>query len=162
MQRYSIPDEPRPGGLRQLVVEPSWPMLAVMLAGCWLAWPWFVLNAFAMGSPTARREAALCLLGFAGNLVLGGLLLWAANVGLVRDPMVLELLFVGLTVWRLGISYAVMKLQSRTFHIYEHYEGVVRTGRWVLLAGMWARGAVLGLVDGLLWPIVVGGGLALL
>ena len=44
MLRYQIPDEPRPGPLRQLVVAPTWPLLATMLAGCWLAWPWFCFN----------------------------------------------------------------------------------------------------------------------
>lgn len=159
MPRYSIPDEPRPGALRQLVVEPMWPMLAAMLAGCWLAWPWFCLNAVAMGSPTARREALLCAMGLCGNVALGATILWAGRVGLVRDPLVLELLLLSVSGWRLGVTYVVHTLQARTFHVYEHFGGVVRSGRVVLVVGVLLRGLVLGLFDGLLWPIVVGGGL---
>jgi hypothetical protein len=159
MERYSIPDEPRPGVLQKLVVEPMWPLLAAMMAGCWLAWPWLCFNAYAMGSPTARREVALCALGLVGNVVLGSALLWAGSVGLVRDPLVFELLLLAVTGWRLGISYVVVELQSRTFHIYAHYDGPVRSGRVALLLGILARSFVLGLVDGMLWPIVVGGGI---
>lgn len=159
MQRYQIPDEPRPGPLRQLVVAPSWPLVAAMLAGGWLAWPWFCFNGAAMGSPTARREAVLCALGLVGSVVLGSVILWAGRVGVVRDPLVLELLLLAITGWRIGVMYVVVVLQSRTFHVYEHYGGVVRSGRAVLVLGVLARGFVLGLVDGQLWPIVVGGGL---
>jgi len=43
---YRIADEPRPGALSQLAVNPLWPLLAVMLGGTWIAWPWFALNTF--------------------------------------------------------------------------------------------------------------------
>jgi hypothetical protein len=98
-------------------------------------------------------------MGLVGNVVLGVAILWAGRVGLVRDPLVFELLLLSITGWRMGITYVAVMLQSRTFHVYEHYDGVVRSGRAVLVLGVLVRGFVLGLVDGMLWPIVVGGGL---
>jgi hypothetical protein len=159
MPSYQVPDEPSPGVLQKLVVDPTWPLLATMLAGCWLAWPWLCWNGVAVGSPTARREAAVCGLGLVGSVVLGAGVLWAGRVGLVRDPLVFELLLLAITGWRMGITYVAVMLQSRTFRVYEHYGGVVRSGRAVLVLGVLLRGFVLGLVDGVLWPIVVGGGL---
>ena len=159
MTQYRIPDEPLPSRWQHLAVQPFWPLLSVMLAGCWMAWPWLMVNAKAMGSPTARAEIRLCLLGFLGSAVYGFVLLWVVGSGLVQDKLVVELLLVALVVWRLGVTYWVVNLQSRTFHLYEHYGGTVRSGLYVVLGGMLGRSWVLGLFDGLLWPIVVGGGL---
>ena len=53
---YAIADEPEASRLAHLTVRPSMPLLALMLGGAWIAWPWFALNAYAMGSPTRRRE----------------------------------------------------------------------------------------------------------
>ena len=48
---YQIADQPIDSSLRDHVVRPGAPLLAVMLCGTWLAWPWFAFNAIAMGSP---------------------------------------------------------------------------------------------------------------
>ena len=61
---YVIADDPRPGKLAHLSVSPMWPFFAVMFAGAWLAWPWYVLNSFAIGSPNQKREIALVVTGF--------------------------------------------------------------------------------------------------
>ncbi|HXV78085.1 MAG TPA: hypothetical protein VD788_17375 [Candidatus Polarisedimenticolaceae bacterium] len=131
---YRIPDEPRPSTLSRFAVQPFWPLLAVMFGGSWLSWPWFVFNGFAIGSPTRKKELALAAAGFAGNVVL------ALGVGIVvvRDLLpgtvgpYLALLGV---VWRLGVSYLLFNLQSRTFGLYVYYGGVVQNGTIFLVAG---------------------------
>ena len=62
---YRIIDEPAPTALERTIVNPTWPLFASMFAGSWLAFPWFVLNAFALGG--RRRFAA-----------------WTASAGLSR------------------------------------------------------------------------------
>ena len=56
---YTLADEPQPSGLQHLVVNPLWPLFGFMFGGAWLAFPWYVFNGFAMGSPTRKREAAV-------------------------------------------------------------------------------------------------------
>src|SRR5690606_15917739 len=46
---YRIEDEPGSSALERAIVDPRWPLLASMFAGGWLAFPWFVVNAFALG-----------------------------------------------------------------------------------------------------------------
>ena len=41
---YRIADEPRPGAMEHLAVDPLWPFLAIMFGGAWLSWPWFVFK----------------------------------------------------------------------------------------------------------------------
>lgn len=159
MSRYRIPDEPLPSTWQHLAVRPFWPLLSVMLAGAWMAWPWLAINAKAIGSPTARTEIRLCLLGFLGSTVLGLAILGALGAGLIHSKPVLSLLMLLVVVWRLGITYWVMILQSRTFHLYEHFGGTVRSGLYVLLAGIFVQGYVLKAVDATLWLIVMGGGI---
>ena len=60
---YQIADEPIETSLRAYVVRPSAPLMAIMLGGAWLSWPWFAFNAIAMGSPTRRKEIGLCAAG---------------------------------------------------------------------------------------------------
>src|SRR5688500_16070714 len=78
MNSYRVVDEPHPSGLSQWAVRPLWPLFAQMLAGAWLSWPWFVLNAFALGSATRKREAMY--IGAAG---LGSVLISILVIGLV-------------------------------------------------------------------------------
>jgi len=131
---YQIMDEPQPGGLSRVAVQPFWPLLAVMFGGAWLSWPWFVLNAIAIGSPTRRRETIIAICGFAGNFVLSigiGTLLYNGTLPQGVGPY----LGLGLIVWKLGISYWLFVLQSHTFGIYEYYGGTVQNGLIVVVAG---------------------------
>ena len=80
---YRIADEPTPGRLAGLVVNPFWPLLGAMLGGFWLALPWFALNAAALGSATRRREWAYLAGGMAVSAALGGALLYAAGAELL-------------------------------------------------------------------------------
>src|SRR5688500_9955283 len=74
---YHLLDEPSPGRLANLVVNPFWPVLALMLTGGIIGWPWLVLNSLAIGSATKTREIALVIT----SIVLVVLLLVGIAVG---------------------------------------------------------------------------------
>jgi hypothetical protein len=60
--------------------------------------------------------------------------------------------------FKLTITYYISTVQDRTFHVYEYYGGPVRGAGWVLSAGYWVRGLVIGVSDDPLWIIIVAGG----
>ncbi len=130
---YHIEDEPRPGALQHLAVQPFWPLFAIMFAGSWLALPWFAFNGFAVGSPTRFKEAALAIAGLVGNaaLVLGLFLLH--GTGVVSDTL-LPYCFVMITVWKLGVCYVLHVWQSRSIALYEYFGGVLANGALVIVA----------------------------
>jgi len=138
-------DEPQASGLSQVAVQPFWPLLAIMFGGAWLSWPWFVLNAHAIGSPTRRKEMILAACGFAGSLVIG-LGIGALLIGEVLPRGAAPYLILVPVVWKIGVSYWLYALQSRTFGLYEYFGGSVQNGLIVILAGYFARRAVLGSV----------------
>jgi hypothetical protein len=154
---YRILDEPRASGLAQLVVNPLWPLLSLMLAGSWLALPWFALNAFALGSATRVRETLLVLswapLLFALLYGLGALRLYA---GVPQAAM--PYLVILITVAKLALGYVLMTLQQRSFALYEYFGGRVRNGAIVVMAGtMLGRDAVLGrLGEPSFWTLLAG------
>ncbi len=129
---YRIQDEPHPGSLSHLAVNPVWPLFGVMFGGAGLSWSWFVLNGLALGSPTRRQELGWAIGGLAGGLalILG---IFAAHESLGRLGVRYSL--VALTVWKLAVSYWLYTLQSRSFHLYEHFGGRVRNGALVVVAG---------------------------
>lgn len=155
---YRILDEPRPGALEQLAVRPMWPLLAMMLAGGWLAWPWFVVNSFAVGSPTRSRELGIVALSIGGTAALAILLLWLDRAGVIDSSLQVRIAVLVILGWKLGTAYAIDLLQDRTFDVYEHYGGVLRNGLYVLLAGFFLRPYVADLFDSLLWKIIISGG----
>ncbi len=126
---YRIADEPMPGRLAGWVVNPLWPLLAAMLAGFWLALPWFALNGVAMGSATRRRELAWIVGGAILSAATGAALWWA--------PIPLRAFrygLVALVAWRLAVAYAVYQLQQSTFELHQHFGGAVRSGAMVVVA----------------------------
>jgi hypothetical protein len=145
---YRILDEPRPGALANAAVSPVWPLLAVMFGGAWLSWPWFAFNAYAIGSPTRRRELAIAAGGFVGTagLVLALLLLadsgWVEGVGISYALVVL-------VVWKLLISYWLYVLQGRTFALFEHFAGSAKNGLPVVFLGYFLGRRLLSGLDGL-------------
>jgi hypothetical protein len=156
---YQIADEPIETSLRAYVVQPSAPLLAIMVAGAWLSWPWFAFNAIAMGSPTRRREVALCAAAFAGTALLAVILLALIDAGVIGDGAPLRLAVLALVTFKLGMTYYLSTVQARTFHVYEYYGGAVRNAAPILTAGYMLRGLVLGMFDDPLWIIIVAGGL---
>jgi hypothetical protein len=133
---YRIADEPKPSGLAHLAVNPFWPFLGVMFGGVWLSWPWFVLNGFAIGSPTRRKEIAIAAGGLAlcAVLLLGVAALTARGyIPQTRIPYVILLL----TAVKLGVTYWLHIVQSSTFEVYEYYGGIARQGILPVLAGFY-------------------------
>ena len=127
---YHIPDEPRPGGLAHVTVNPFWPMLCVMFVGAGMSWTWFVLNGIAMGSPTRKREMGIAIGGLVGNLVLLlGVLGTFDRLGFDGE-LTLPYLLLVVVVWKLAISYVLYMLQAGSFGIYEYYGGTVQNG-WI-------------------------------
>lgn len=153
---YQIADEPQASSLSEYVVRPSAPLLAMMMCGAWLAWPWFVFNAIALGSPTKRREIGLCVVAVAGTGVLAAVVIALWKAGLLRGaPLELALLIIA--TWKLTLAYYVCALQSRTFHVFEYYGGTVRQSRAIIGLGMSVRRLVVGLSSNPVWIIIVSG-----
>ena len=155
---YQIADEPIDTQLGSYVVHPSAPLLAIMLAGAWLSWPWFAFTAIAMGSPTRRREIALCAAAFAGTGALAAIAIALIQRGVIPDGAPIRLTVLAIVTFKLGMTYYISIVQDRTFHVYEYYGGTVRDARRVLAAGWLLRGLVVGLSDHPLWIIIVAGG----
>lgn len=135
---YELPDEPRPGTLQRVAVRPLWPLLALMVAGPWLSWPWFVLNGHAVGSPTRWRETALALVGVLGSAVLFGAIWLAARADLYGGALGVHLSLLVLLLWKLGISYWLVVLQSPAVQLFEYYRGTLRNPMILLVAGFFA------------------------
>jgi hypothetical protein len=153
---YQIPDDPRPSRLSSLAVHPQWPLLSVMLAGAWLAWPWLVWNAFALGSATRWREVGFLAGGAAGSL-LGALgLLWLVDAGWLTDAIAIRLGILAIVVYKVAMVYAAVGMQTRSHATYESSGGRVRSGIVVLGVGIVSRSFVLGAFDSLVWKIVAG------
>jgi hypothetical protein len=156
---YLIADEPVDSTLRDYVVRPHMPLLASAVCGAWLAWPWFAFNAFAMGSPTRRKELALAGAAFAGTTVLALAVLGLFRLGVIPNGAPLRLALLAITAFKLAFSYYLSMVQDRTFHVYEYYGGPVRDPRRLISVGWLVSGFVVGLSDHPLWVIIVSGGL---
>lgn len=154
---YAIADEPIETQQRHLVVNPSAPLLAEMVCGTWLSLPWFAWNAIAMGSPTRRKELALCVLTLAVTIVLGAAVLALREGGVIESRTVLRFALLGIVTWKLAMTRAIYTLQARTFHVYEYYGGPVRPASYVITTGFILRDFVLGLSGDPLWGIIVSG-----
>lgn len=152
---YQIADEPQGTPLTAWVCRPNVPLLAMMLCGAWMAWPWFILNAFALGSPTKKRELTLVLVGIAGTAVMAWLTIMAAE----RDISLTALRFMLLAIatWKLSIANWISTLQARTFHVYEYYGGTTRNPRQIIGAGYSIRRLLLTSFENPLWIIILAG-----
>lgn len=152
---YAILDEPQPGTLQQWTVNPLWPFFALMFAGDWLALPWFAFNAAAMGSATRRREWTLLALALPVKVVLFlGLGMLHQQSGMPEGAI--RYLVVSVTVLKLGVGYWLFHLQSRSFALYQYFEGPVRNGVLLVVGGALMHQRVLGLFGGgWLWQMIV-------
>lgn len=131
-ESYRIIDEPTPGTLSKLSVNPVWPLLSFMLVGSWLAIPWFIFNGVAVGSPTIRREIAWCVAGLVVSAVFAVVLLIYYDFNNDATGQLKYLLLV-LIVWKLAVMYVLYSLQSHTIELYEYYGGVTKNGVFLLI-----------------------------
>jgi hypothetical protein len=134
---YRIADEPSPGRLARFAVSPIWPMLATMLAGSWLGTPWFVFNAFALGSATRRRELAWAV----GTLLLSAAMLQGFFLAAEHELLPMAVLRYGsvlVTAVRLTGAYFTYGLQDASFELHRYFGGPVVNGAPLLIVGMLA------------------------
>lgn len=153
---YRIADEPVPvTTFKDLAVAPNALMIAAMVCGAWLAWPWLAFNALALGSPTRRREIAWCGIGLAGTIVLAVLVFALVHAGVIESRVALEVALLAVTGWKLGVAYVVVAMQQRAFQVYSSLGGTAKNARPVISAGWFVRGIVADAVDHPLWPIII-------
>ena len=112
MRGYQIVDEPVPTRLGHLMTSPFWILLATMLGGTWLGWPWFVLNSLAIGSMHRRREIAAVVLGLVGSMALGAALFVAAERAYL-DATSAPYTVTVLVVWKMLIAYLLLACKHR-------------------------------------------------
>jgi len=128
---YQIHDEPERSGLNHLAVRPVWPLFGVMFAGSWLAFPWFAFNGFALGCPQRIRTLVAAVIGFVGSFLITSLIFFLAAMYDWDKYMIRYALSV-LLLWKLGLAYYLLTLQSRTFQLYEYFDGKTRNGIFVV------------------------------
>ena len=131
---YALPDEPRPSGLARFSVNPVWPLFAMMFAGAWLALPWFAFNAWAFGSASRVRETGIAVGGLVA-LPLSLFGMFVAIGGLDLPPWSFSYLFMLITVEKLAFAYGLYVVQSRSFAIYDYYEGPHVNGLPIVILG---------------------------
>ena len=149
---YAIVDEPRPGRLARLAVRPYWPLLAAMVAGGWLAWPWFGFNARALGAPARGRTYAWIAAFVVGTLGFVAALDLAATRGWISTP-VLSWAVLPVTLFRLTVAYVLFEQQEATSELFVHFGGRVRNGAILTVLGtflgnIWVRPWAAGLGQG--------------
>jgi hypothetical protein len=132
--RYHIPDEPRASALSHLVVDPLWPLLAQMLAGSWLALPWFALNGIALGSPTRSRDWLLIVCSLAGSALLILFLSQQVNAGSLSDAWA-RIAFLTVIVLKIAVAYLLYFNQTRVLELWQHFGGQARNGLFVVVLG---------------------------
>ncbi len=152
---YAIPDEPRPTSLSKYAFRPTAPLLAMMTCGAWLSWPWFAFNSFAIGSPTRRKELAMCAAALLGSAALAGVFMALYNRDIIESRAAIRLGLLAISTFKLTMAYSISTVQSRTFHVYEYYGGKVRPAYSVLLAGYYLRGIIVGGLDDPFWVIII-------
>lgn len=131
---YQIIDEPRPGLLSRLAVNPLWPLLGFILGGVFFSWIWAVFNSFALGSPTRVRESVVVILGAVGYFALFFLMLILVNSGLVEglSHHYTRILLVAVALLP---SYYLFQRQSTAFELYEYFGGKTINALPLLILG---------------------------
>lgn len=151
---YRIVDEPVASGLERLTVNPIWPFFGTMFAGAWLAWPWFVLNALALGGGNRRVDVAIVAGGVLATFgcVIGILTFYSR--GVVSEQLLPYAMLVPLGL-RVTLSYVLYLRQAGTFELYQHFGGQPRNGLPIVIVGALLRSFVLGAI-GSSWALALG------
>ena len=152
---YTIPDEPRPTTLSKYAMRPSGPLLAMMTCGAWLSWPWFAFNAFALGSPTRRKEVAMCVAAALGSAALAGIFMALYNRDIIESRTAIRIGLLAISSFKLAMAYWISSVQSKTFHVYEYYGGKVRSHYSILMIGYYLRPLLIGGLDDPFWIIII-------
>jgi hypothetical protein len=139
---YRIIDEPAPNALEQLIVNPVWPLLGSMFAGGWLAYPWFVLNAFALGGRRRFADLGIALLGLLlSALSLLGIGFLASRLWLdERSLPYVELVPVAI---RLVVFYLLFMRQEPSFSLYTYFGGKPKSALLLVMAAGFLHGRIL-------------------
>lgn len=134
MSKYEIIDEPAPGALAQLSTNPMWPLLAVMVASPVYGWLWFIINSFAIGSPTKIREIIVSLMGMVFISFFYLFLSELKQSETIYLDYIEYIRFSGVIVY-ISISYYLFVVQTQPFQLYEYFNGKVINGVPVLVIG---------------------------
>lgn len=149
---YQIIDEPAPGRMARFIVDPTWPLLACMMAGGLPGLLWLVFNAFALGSPTRLRESFLCFLGVVGALLIYVSIDMASDAGLISREVVSYIVLLAI-ICKLGFAYMACFLQQRAMEIHNYYGGGKQNGLIPLLVAVFLlRPTVAALTKD--WPLL--------
>lgn len=140
--RYRIVDEPAPAALEQLIVNPAWPLVASMFAGGWLAYPWFILNAFALGGKRRFADLGIALAGLLVSAASLLLIAWLASRLLLDERSLPYARLVPVGV-RLVAFYLLFMRQEQTFGLYTYFGGKPRNALLVVVAASFLRSKLL-------------------
>jgi hypothetical protein len=153
---YQIADEPAANeGRGNFIFRPSAPLLAAMLCGSWLAFPWFAVNALALGGPTARREVRLAVLAVGGKILFAFAIYSLVDAGVIESRLALRLALLALTSFKIGFAYVLSTIQARTFNVYEYYGGTVQKTMYVIVAGRYLTPLIFGISASPIWHAIV-------
>ncbi len=151
MSTYQIIDEPTPKW-NHLVVQPLWPLFALMFAGSWLAFPWFIVNALAMGCPHRVKTIVVGCLFFVAQTML---FLFIAFIGQGDwDRFSLQYALLSMVMLKLGVGYYLYMLQSRSFELYEYFSGMVRNGLPIVFIGYFLAPRVMDSLPGYIAVVI--------
>ncbi len=141
MAQYALVDEPSPGPLAEFAVRPFWILVGLMLAGAWLAFPWFVFNAHAVGSPSKNREIGLAVayFGVATFAAMCAVLLGEAGL----PTSVVRYLLLMVVAIKAAAALGVATLQSRSIDLFEDVGGTVGHPVAILAGGWLLKGLIL-------------------
>ncbi len=154
MAKYQIVDEPLPGPLAGLIVNPFWVMLGQMLGGAWLAWPWFLINSHALGSSTKKRETQLLALAVGGTVLLAFVVAATAREN-AHALALFSYALLGLRAFKLVMAYLLFIEQRKSFQIYEAFGGTVRNAAAVVAAGYMLRQVIFSLTNNLVVILIL-------
>lgn len=153
---YRIEDEPTPGSLARLAVQPLWPLLGMMLGGFAFGMAWFVFNGFAVGSPTRWKECLLAVVGLAGTVLITGTWVVAMDMGYLPDDALAKYAVLPMLIWRLAIGYSIYMMQARSIELYEYFGGELRNGLPLVVIFALLRAKIMVLVPNTLWTALTG------
>jgi hypothetical protein len=136
-------------------VNPIWPLFAQMLAGSWLAIPWFLFNGEALGSSMRKREWLCAATSVIGSILIALGVSWAADAELL-DQTGIRLGLLAIVALKLSMAYLLYSLQAQTFEIWQHFGGRQKAGWLLVLLGLYFRSNLDRiLADHVLWLLVL-------